>query len=113
MYKRIAILGEDRVFIADSELGVFQKMKKLSFVPETMSIEEYIDILVKTAWKFYNTRIHVQGNTLEEKAKNAYTQFRDNGFMVEIGKEQALEILGLTQADADKLDIAGVRSTDE
>jgi hypothetical protein len=113
MYKRVVPIGDDRVFIADSELGVFTEMKSFAFVPHTMTVETYIEKLVETAWVFYKTGIHVRGETLEEKAKSAYAQFLEKGFLVEISKELALEMLGYTQAEADELNIAGVRSFDE
>jgi hypothetical protein len=37
----------------------------------------------------------------------------DLGFLVEISKEDALRHFGLSQAEADKKDIAGLRSGDE
>ncbi|HHY30242.1 MAG TPA: hypothetical protein GX520_06080 [Syntrophaceticus sp.] len=113
MYKKVVPFGDDKVVIADSELGVFQEMKEMAFVPDTMTIIEYIDMLVRSAWKFYKTGIHVWGDTLEEKAKNAYAQFLEKGFLVEISKEQALELFGYTQAEADERNTAGLRSTDE
>ena len=73
-------------------------------------MEEYIQEMVNSAWTFYGKGVQLTGDTLAEKAKSAYRQFVDFGFLIEISKEEALEHFGLTQADADKMNIPGLRS---
>ena len=104
MYLRVMTLDGKRVSVAQDELGVF------AFVPHTMTVEEYINSMVHSAWTFYGKGVQLTGDTLAEKAKSAYRQFVDFGFLIEISKEEALEHFGLTQADADKMDIPGLRS---
>ena len=57
--------------------------------------------------------IHITGNTPAEKAQSAYRQFVDKGFLIELTKEEALEEVGWTQAEADELNLEGLRSIDK
>lgn len=112
MYFRVITLDGSRVSVAPDELGVLTELRSFAFVPHTMTMEEYIDTIVRDIWTFHGKGAHVTGDTLEEKAKSAYRQFVDLGFLIEITKEEALEHLGMPQAEADKLDIPGLRSGD-
>ena len=112
MYLRVMTLDGKRVSVAKDELGVFEELKSFAFVPHTMTVEEYINSMVHSAWTFYGKGVHVTGDTLAEKAKSAYRQFVDYGFLIEITKEEALEHFGLAQADADKMNIPGLRSNE-
>jgi hypothetical protein len=112
MYLRVMTLDGRRVSVAEDELGVFQELKSFAFVPHTMTVEEYIQEMARNVWKFYGKGVHLIGDTLAAKAKSAYRQFVGYGFLIEISKEEALEHFGLSQADADKMDIPGLR-TDE
>ena len=113
MYLRVMTLDGERVSVAEDELGVIKELKSFAFVPHTTTLEEYLQQLVQSAWTFYRRGVHLTGETLEEKAKSAYRQFTDLGFLTEISKEEALEHFGLSQVDADKIDIPGLRSGDQ
>ena len=113
MYLRVTTIDGERVYVAEDELGIFKEMKSLAFVSSTQTLEEYLEQLTQTAWTFYRKGVHLTGETLEEKAKSAYRQFKEFGFLTEISKEEALEHFGLSQKDADKMEIAGLRVSDK
>jgi hypothetical protein len=112
MYLRVMTLDGERVSVAQDELGVFEELKSFAFVPHTMPVEAYIQELAKNAWTFYGKVIEITGDTLAEKAKSAYGRFVELGLLIEITKEEALEHFGLTQTEADKMNIPGLRSID-
>ncbi len=53
MYLRVMTLDSKRVSVAQDELGVFEELKSFAFVPHTMTVEEYIQEMVYSAWTFY------------------------------------------------------------
>jgi len=112
MYLRIMTMDGARVSVAPDESGIFEELKSLAFVSDTMTVEKYIEEMAQNAWTFYGRGVNITGCTLAEKAKSAYRQFVNYGFLIEISKEEALEHFGLTQADADKMNIPGLRSNE-
>ena len=112
MYLRVVTLDEERVLVAKDALGVFQELRSLAFVPPAVTVEEYIKEMARSIWSFYGKGVEIAGDTLAQRVQNAYRKFVDLGFLVEISKEDALRHFGLSQAEADKKDIAGLRSGD-
>jgi hypothetical protein len=112
MYLRVITSDGERVSVARDALGVFEELKSFAFVPPTMTVEEYIMEMARSVWTFYGKGVQITGDTLAQRAQSAYRQFVDLGFLIEITKKEALKHFGLTQAEADKKDIAGLRSGD-
>ena len=112
MYLRVITLDEERVLVAKDALGVFQELRSFAFVPPAVTVEEYIKEIARSIWTFYGKGVEITGDTLAQRAQNAYHKFVDLGFLVEILKEDALRHFGLSQAEADMKDIAGLRSGD-
>ena len=112
MYLRVITSDGERFSVARDALGVFEELKSFAFVPPTMTVEEYIMEMARSVWTFYGKGVQITGDTLAQRAQSAYRQFVDLGFLVEITKEEALEHFGLTQAEADRKDIVGLRSGD-
>ena len=113
MYLRVMTLDGERVSVAQDELGVFQELKSFAFVPETLTVEEYLTQMAQSVWTFYGQGVYIEGENLKEKAQSAYRQFVGLGFLMEISKPEALEHFGLTQKEADQMDIPGLRSGDK
>ncbi|MFY9121237.1 MAG: hypothetical protein WAO57_13035 [Syntrophomonadaceae bacterium] len=112
MYIRVITRDGERVVVAKDALGVFAELKSFAFVPPAMTVEDYMKEMAHSVWTFYGKGVQITGDTLAQRAQNAYRKFVDLGFLVEISKEDALRHFGLSQAEADKKDIAGLRSGD-
>ena len=112
MYLRVMTLDGERVSIAKDELGVFEEFKSFAFVSPTMTVEEYIMEMTRSVWTFYGKGVQIIGDTLAQRAQSACQQFVDLGFLIEITKEEALKHFGLTQIEAEKKDVVGLRNND-
>lgn len=110
MYLRVMTVDGERVSMAQDELGIFDELKSFAFVDPSMTIEGYIQEMARSVWTFCGKGVRITGDTLAQRAQSAYRQFVDLGFLIEITKEKALEHFGLTQDEADRKDIVGLRS---
>lgn len=112
MYLRVITMDGERVAVAKDALGIFEELRSFAFVPPAMVVEEYMKEMARSVWTFCGKGVQITGDTLAQKAQSTYRQFVDLGFLVEISKEDALRHFGLSQAEADTRDIAGLRSGD-
>lgn len=70
-------------YLFKDPVAALTTIKERAYDHERFSIEEYLDILAQSLWRFNSIGVDIQGDNLEEKCANCLQQLVDHG-MIEI-----------------------------
>jgi hypothetical protein len=62
-------------------VGALISLKERIYDHDRFTLEEYIDHLARTLWKFHSLGINIQGETLEEKCESCLNQLVSHGMI--------------------------------
>jgi two-component sensor histidine kinase len=77
----IHLLYIEKDILFSDPVGALTSIKERMYDHERLNMDEYLEFLAQSVWKFHQRGMEIQGETLEEKCGHCIQQLMDFGLI--------------------------------